>query len=108
MGSPDTAQRLHIMPSMKSIVGIVALAVFGGCGVGVDDPEGAHAVGLPVQVQALTATASGGGDALAPNLAATADGTTGAPQDPIPARTPPTVLDSPLPSPLTGGGVPGR
>src|SRR5919198_3205170 len=43
--SAYAAQRLHKMLVMKRIIGIVAIALLAGCGVGADDPEGAAAAG---------------------------------------------------------------
>jgi hypothetical protein len=82
------------MPSMKSIVGIVALSLaLVGCGVGVDDPEGAQAAG--VHTQAVTAAASSNAT-VSGSTAVTTAGTTAAPQDPIPAFNPSPAVGVPL------------
>ncbi len=57
-GRANGARRLHKVKAMKSSVGILAAALFLGCGVGVDDLEGQAAAFGTLQ-QAIAAGAGG-------------------------------------------------
>ncbi len=65
MAGRDGARRLHKVKAMKSSVGLLAAAaLFLGCGVGVDDPEGhAAAFGTMQHAIAMGSSAVAGGAA---------------------------------------------
>ena len=77
----NTAPTLQRVLSMKAmIVGLLAVVALGGCGVGLDDPEGRQAVSGSTSAALMSNKAP----PEQPDLVKGGSGTTALPQDPIP------------------------
>lgn len=78
----NAALRLQGVPGMKStIVGLLAVIALGGCGVGVDDPEGQQAAAGTTAAAIVEKVPSAQPDFARPHCP---DPHTALPQDPIP------------------------